>query len=115
MKIRTVMDVLQADLLYGEDLGRQVDTAFAGDLMSDVLAYAGQCGVLLTGLVNAQVVRTADMLDICCIVFVRGKTPGEDVLALAKSKNMVILRTKHLMFTSCGILHENGLKGGRNV
>ena len=107
------MDLLSADLLYGEDLSREIHTAFAGDLMSDVLAYAGSCGVLLTGLVNAQVVRTADMLDINCICFVRGKTPGDDILALAKSKNMVILRTEHLMFTSCGILYENGLKGGR--
>ena len=66
----------------------------------------------MTGLVNIQVVRTADMMDMVCIVFVRGKMPDEDMIALARRKGMVLLSTRHRMFTACGLLWDNGLRGG---
>ena len=113
MTIREMQEVLDAKFLYGQELADlDVQFVFSADMMSDVLAYCGQCSVLITGLCNPQVVRTAEMLDICCIIFVRGKMPDEHMLALAKGKSIAVLATEHFMFTTCGILYENGLRGG---
>ena len=113
MTIRDMQKVLDAQFLYGEELADlDAQFVFSADMMSDVLAYCGKCSVLITGLCNPQVVRTAEMLDICCIIFVRGKMPDENMLALAKGKNIAVLATDHYMFTTCGILYEHGLRGG---
>ena len=113
MTIRDMQKVLDAQFLYGEELADlDVQFVFSADMMSDVLAYCGKCSVLITGLCNPQVVRTAEMLDICCIIFVRGKMPDENMLALARGKSIAVLATEHYMFTTCGILYENGLRGG---
>ena len=113
MTVRDIQKILRADLLCeGDHLDAQVHTACGSDMMSDVLAYVKDQSVLLTGLVNAQVVRTAEMLDIVCIIFVRNKIPDQTILALAQDKEIVILCTEHGMFNSCGILYSNGLRGG---
>jgi len=113
MTIREIKEILDADLIFGEELlDTEVLGACGSDLMSDVLAYSEGNSVLVTGLNNPQVVRTAEMLDITCIVFVRNKIPTEQVVELAKSKNIAVLATKHLMFSSCGLLYEGGLRGG---
>ena len=79
MKIREIKDLLDATLLAGEDsLDHEVASACCSDMMSDVLAYVKDQGVLITGLVNSQVIRTANMMDMVCIVFARGKVPTED-------------------------------------
>lgn len=113
MTIREIRNLLNAELLYGEKL-LDLDTefVFSSDMMSDVLAYAEEQSVLITGLCNPQVVRTAEMMDIVCIIFVRGKNPDNHILQLAIEKGIVILSTSHFMFTTCGILYNNGLRGG---
>ncbi len=81
MKLRDLMRVVEAELIVGDEkLDLDIQKAFAADLMSDVLAFAGEGGVLLTGLTNAQVVRTADMVDISAILFVRGKRPQPEAV-----------------------------------
>ena len=113
MTIEKIKTLLRADVLYGLDfLDREVQYAFSSDMMSDVLAFASEESALITGLCNAQVVRTAEMLDIVCIIFVRNKIPDQTILALAQDKEIVILCTEHGMFNSCGILYSNGLPGG---
>ena len=113
MTIKEIQNILGATYLHGEELAdRDVQFVFSADMMSDVLAYASQCSVLITGLCNPQVVRTAEMLDIVCIVFVRGKKPNDQMLALAEDREIAILTTDHLMFTTCGLLYERGLRGG---
>ena len=113
MNVREVAKILDAEILCGEEnLDTEVHDACGSDMMSDVLAFVKNQAVLLSGLVNIQVVRTADMMDMVCIVFVRGKMPDEDMLTLAKRKGMVLLSTKHRMFTACGLLWDNGLRGG---
>ena len=112
MTVKDVVRILDASVICGEDnLDMEVHTACGSDMMSDVLAYVKDQAVLLSGLVNIQVVRTADKMDIVCIVFVRGKKPSEDMIALAKRKNMVLLSTEKRMFTACGLLWEGGLRG----
>ncbi len=116
MNVQDIQRILRADLLCGEeDLGREVQTACGSDMMSDVLAYVKEQSVLLTGLVNPQVIRTAEMMDMVCIVFVRGKRPNEDMIELARERSIVVMSTQFRMFTACGLLYENGLKGGCKV
>lgn len=116
MKISEIKSILNADLICGEEfLSNEVFTACGSDMMSDVLAYVKEQAVLLSGLVNPQVVRTAEMMDMKCIVFVRGKQPDADIIELAIERDIVLLRTQFEMFTSCGLLYKNGLKGGCGV
>ena len=113
MTLREIRDILEADVLCGGDqLDTQVLSACGSDFMSDVLAYVKNQAMLLTGLVNPQVVRTADMMDMVCIVFVRGKMPGEAILELAAARDIAVLTTDQTMFSACGLLYEKGLRGG---
>ena len=113
MKIQKVQDILQAELLCGVDLlETEVHSACGSDMMSDVLAFVKDQALLLTGLMNPQVVRTAEMMDIRCIVFVRGKRPEAAMLELAEAKNIVLLSTQMRMYSACGILYKNGLGAG---
>lgn len=112
MKIREVIDILEAQIFCGEDkLDHEVRSACGADLMSDVLAFVTDHPVLLTGLANPQVVRTADMMDIKCIVFTRGKVPDAGLIDLGKSKGMTLLSTRYGMYISCGKLYSAGIPG----
>jgi len=113
MTVRDVRDKLGAKVLAGENnLDEEVRSACGSDMMSDVLAFSKDHSVLLTGLCNPQVIRTAEMLDIVCIVFVRGKKPDESMLLMAEERGIIILSTGHRMFSACGLLYEAGLHGG---
>ena len=93
MVIRKIAELLEAEVILGEDkLDMEVDMAFSSDMMSDVLAYVTGRTVLLTGLVNEHVIRTAEMVDLECIVFVRGKKPTQDIIDKAEESGMVLLR-----------------------
>ena len=110
MKISELKEFLEAKVLCGEDdLDREVHSACGCDMMSDVLAYVKDQAVLLTGLVNPQVVRTAEMMDMVCIVFVRSKQPTEAILTLAESAGIVVMATDLRMYEACGRLYINGL------
>lgn len=114
MTIKDVMEILKARVICGEEyLEREVHTACGADMMSDVLAFVKDQSVLLTGLCNPQVIRTAEMMDIVCIVFVRGKIPDEHMITLANEREIPLLCTGHRMFTTCGMLYEEGLRGGK--
>ncbi len=114
MKIVTVKELLDADVICNEEhLGKHVYSACGSDMMSDVLAYVKDQAVLLTGLVNAQVIRTAEMMDMACVVFVRSKLPTAEMVELAKESGIVILAAKKRMYEACGILYSNGLVGNK--
>ncbi len=116
MKISTMQQLLDAKVLTCEEnLGKHVYSAFGCDLMSDVLAYVNDQSVLLSGLVNPQVIRTAVMMDMVCIVFVRSKMPTDEMLSLAKESGIVLMSTDKTLYTSCGILYSNGLVGNSEV
>ena len=113
MTVNDIKNHLQANVLCCEEhLEHEVHTACGSDMMSDVLAFVKDQSVLLTGLCNPQAVRTAEMMDIVCIVFVRGKIPDDSIVELAKEREIVLLSTGMRMFQACGILYENGLRGG---
>ena len=110
MKISRIQNLLEANLYCCENnLEKEVSSVFGCDLMSDVLAYVNDQAVLLTGLVNPQVIRTAVMMDMLCIVFVRSKTPTPEMIKLAEESGLVVMSTNMTMYTACGKLYSNGL------
>lgn len=112
MKLSQVRDILKARVLAEADgLDQEVLSACASDFMSDVLAYVKNQGMLLTGLVNPQVIRTADMMDMKCVCFVRGKNPDESLLALARDRGITIMSSPIRMYDACGLLYTAGLNG----
>jgi len=114
MKISTMKELLGAKVLCGEDkLDKEAHSAFGCDLMSDVLAYVNDQAVLLSGLVNPQVIRTALMMDMICIIFVRSKMPTDEMLALARESGIVVMSTEKTLYNSCGLLYSNGLNGDK--
>ena len=110
MLLNDVKNILEAKVLCGEDkMNTEVKSACGCDLMSDVLAFVKDQALLLTGLMNSQVVRTAEMMDMKAVVFVRGKTPSEEILELAKEAGIVVLCTELPLYMSCGKLYSQGL------
>jgi BioD-like phosphotransacetylase family protein len=111
MKLREIKDILDAEVLCGDEfLEREVFAVCGSDLMSDVLAFAKAHSMLLTGLINQQVIRTAEMIDIECICFVRDKKPDASILELALEKGVITMTTPHLMFEASGLLYCAGIK-----
>lgn len=116
MKIKEIVSLLKADVLACEEnLESDVHSACGSDMMSDVLAFVKDQAVLLTGLVNAQVIRTADMMDMRCVVFVRNKKPTEEMLSLAKESGIVVLASPLRMYEACGTLYSQGLCSSRST
>ena len=114
MKISTSKELLEADILCGEEMMEvDVHSACGSDMMSDVLAFVKDQAVLLTGLVNLQVIRTAEMMDMHCVVFVRSKRPTLDMIEAAQESGIALLSTDKRMYEACGILYTNGLTGTR--
>ena len=116
MTIRTIQELLDAHVLFGEELlDQDAEFVFSSDMMSDVLAFVKDQSVLITGLCNPQVIRTAEMMDIVCLVFVRGKVPDENMIQLAAQRDIAVLSTQLPMFSACGILYSAGLRGGASI
>ena len=112
MKLREVKEILEANIVVGkEKLDMEVFTAFGADLMSDVMAFAKAGSLLLTGLTNAQVVKTAANRNIAAIILVRGKEPSTEAIEMAKELQIPILTTKYILFETAGILYNKGIVG----
>jgi hypothetical protein len=116
MKIREIVEILRGRiLLQNHGLDEEVPRGGAADLMSDVLAFGTEGMLLLTGLTNPQVVRTAEMAGINIIVFVRGKTPPSETMDLAKESGITLINTDYTMYEACGRLYKTGLPGRGQV
>ena len=112
MKLREVKELLDANVIVGIDkLDIEVSTAFGADLMSDVLAFAKAGALLLTGLTNTQVIKTAATRHIAAIIVVRGKEPTSEAIDMAKELQIPILTTKYILFETAGILYSKGIVG----
>jgi predicted transcriptional regulator len=110
LKLRDIVELVSGTVLTrGSNLDMEIACAAGADLMSDVLAFAKPGALLLTGLVNTQVVRTAEMAEIAAIVFVRGKVPSADTIALAQEKRVPLISSPHTLFEMCGRLYEAGM------
>lgn len=110
MKLQDIVSIVEGTLITrNADLDMDISCACGADLMSDVLAHAKAGALLLTGLVNPQVIRTAEMADIAAIVFVRGKYPPPETIALAEEKGIPLVAARYTMFEMCGRLFEAGM------
>jgi len=113
MKIDQIIELLDAKVFTDVPYEHiEIDAACGSDLMSDALAFGENKGLLLTGLNNPQSIRTAEMMDIHCVVLVRGKEPNDGLVALANEKDIVVLKCDYSMYTACGVLYSAGLAGG---
>jgi predicted transcriptional regulator len=112
LTLNEIKELLDAEVIIGENqLDMDVKTAFVADLMSDVLAFATAGSLLITGLTNPQVVRTADVLDIAAIIMGRGKIPSHETFQLAEELNIPILSTKYILFEIAGRLYSHNIRG----
>jgi len=113
MTIKEAAAILDAEVLTCEDrLDQEIRTLCGSDMMSEVLAFTQEGTFLLTGLCNPQVMRTAEMMDLMCVVFVRGKKPTEEMLEMAREEGLVILATRTGMYNACGKLFVAGAGSG---
>ena len=111
MTLLEIQVILDAHVLARkDDMSVDIDRAYCADLMSDVLAFSITSSLLITGLTNAQVIRTAEVADIKAIVFVQNKRPDGETIALADFKKIPLLVTDYSMFDTCGRLYEKGLR-----
>jgi hypothetical protein len=116
MRLEMLRDLLRCEVLTGaEALDAEIETAIAADAMSAVLACPHLRGVLITGLTNIHSVRTAQVVSLPAIVYVRGSRPTEATVKLARANKTVLLSTELGMFDSCGILYSHGIRGGSSV
>jgi predicted transcriptional regulator len=112
MTLKEIKELLQAEVIIGdESLDDEISFAGGSDLMSDVLAFGKPGILLLTGLSNAQSVRTANIIDAKAIVYVRGKKPDKMGIEIAREKGIPLLSTKFMMYTACGLLFSHGIPG----
>lgn len=113
LKLKDIKELLKADIVWADNdlLEMNIERAGAADLMSDILAFTKSGSLMLTGLINVQSVRTADIAEVSAIIYVRGKKPTEEAIELAKSKRIPLLSTKLHMYEACGILFSKGILG----
>lgn len=113
MKASEIAELLGGEVVCGEEiLDKDVFTACASDMMSDVLAYVKDQAVLVTGLCNVQTIRTAQMMDMVCVVFVRNKKPDLTMVNLARQCGLILITARQTMFGACAVLSQAGLKAG---
>jgi predicted transcriptional regulator len=112
MKISEIINLLKCEVMSGITKGDiEITNCLCSDMMSDVLAFAKPGALLITGLTNAQSVRTADFAESAAILYIRGKKPDAQAIELAQELHIPILATKLGMFEACGILFREGMKG----
>ncbi len=111
MKIKELSERIEGKVVCGENrLDEDIACGFSSDLMSDVLTTSSDKLVLITGLSNVQLIRTAEMSDISYIVMVRGKKVSDEMLTLARENDMVLIETDYSMFRTSGVLFSAGIK-----
>ena len=112
MTLQEVKEILDAEVLCGEHLlDREVDHAFACDLISEMLAFAGSHTLLITSLTNPHIIHTAEVMDAVGVVFVGDRKPDEELIRKVNNENIPLLTTPFLIFKSCGLLFSCGIEG----
>ncbi|PLX09846.1 MAG: hypothetical protein C0596_00765 [Marinilabiliales bacterium] len=108
-----IIDRIEARPVCGDACSLKTDDfeyAFASDLMSDVLRLMIEKTILITGLCNAQTIRTAEMADIKLIIIARGKKADSHMIKIAEESNICLLETDYSVYRVCGELYSYGIK-----
>ena len=111
MKLHELEEVIDGDVLVSPEKDIEIDCAYCADLLSDVLALTKGKTTLITGLINPQVVRVAEILNIVAVIFVRGKRPAKPIIKYAQERGIPIVATEMTMFETCGLMFAHGVKG----
>jgi len=113
LKLKDIKEILNAEVVWADEelLELKIERAGAADLMSDILAFTKSGSLMLTGLINVQSVRTADIAEVSAIIYVRGKKPTEEAIELARARRIPLLSTKLHMYEACGLLFSKGILG----
>jgi len=110
MKIKEIKELLEAEVISGKyNPEIEIQIGCSSDLMSEILAFGKPGSILLTSLMNIQVINTANVADIKAVCFVMGKIPDEKIINLAEKNDIIVLITQLTTFESCGRLYKNGL------
>lgn len=110
MTLKNIVELLNAKVICGEShLEDDYSSAFASDLMSDILTLGEHNPIIITGLCNIQTIRTCEMGNLCAIILVRKKKASSEIIELAEENDMVLIECDYSMFKTCGILYQNGL------
>jgi len=111
MTVKEITGIIDGSVICRSDNpATLLEYAFASDLMSDVLTIEKENLILITGLANLQTIRTAEMSDISCIIFARNKKIGDEIIALARENNMILIESPHSVFRISGELYKAGIK-----
>ncbi|MCF7919756.1 MAG: transcriptional regulator [Candidatus Cloacimonetes bacterium] len=111
MKLGEIVKALEADVLVGATaMEKEITCAFASDLISDILMCTKEPTLLLSGLTNPQIIRLSDMIELFGIVFVRGKKPSQEIVEMAKERDLPLITTQFTMYKTSGILFNLGLR-----
>lgn len=111
MRVSDIVRLLDGKMLCGQDRSDYtIEVAFASDLMSDVLTLKNDHVLLITGLNNMQTIRTAEMSDINCIILARNKKASEDMIALARENDLILIECRYSVFKTSGLLFQAGVK-----
>jgi predicted transcriptional regulator len=114
MTLKEAREILDAKVLCGHQfLDREVETAFACDLISEMLAFAGSQTLLITSLTNPHVIHTAEVMDAIGVIFTGGKKPSEDIINNVNHANIPLLSTPFLIYKCSGLLYVSGIEGCR--
>ena len=110
LKFEEIVRILEATIILDHCRNRgEIHTVVGSDLMSDILSFGERNAILLTGLINPQIIRTAEMVEIAAICFIRGKQPHTETVELARRNEITLLATNFSMFEACGRLYTSGL------
>lgn len=110
LPVKEVLQILDAEIILDRDwLRSEISTVYGSDLMSDILSYSKPNSLLLTGLINPQTIRTAEMVEIAAICFIHSKRPHRETVELARTNEIPLISTHLSMFEACGKLYTAGL------
>jgi len=109
MILSEVIQIVEGKLLTpNANLQLEIKNDFTDDLMSDVLASIMPEAVLITGLSNPQVVRTAIIADVRAIIFARGKSLSSETIQLAIEEKIPVISSKLGLYEISGrLMHAN--------
>ena len=114
MKVGKIAEITSSAIIFEPENFDDFEFFYvvAADLMSEIMLETKDCSIMITGLINTQVIRTAEMMNIFAIIFVRGKELRSEMIDLAQDRGIAVLKTPLSMFEVCGRLYESGLKSG---
>jgi redox-sensing transcriptional repressor len=107
MKMQELANKIGALVLTTGDSGQHTVTKiYAGDRVSDLLNEASDQTLLVTNLVNLQMVRMAELMEVPGICFVDGVDPGREVIDLANHNNTLLMVSPLGVFETCGLIYQ---------